>query len=71
MHREWFQLRRNLEDIILANIMSKNASAHKLSIMSPRDGTFEKDLFLGYCRASWSYIPMIIPESFHLEEIYK
>jgi len=73
MHKEWFQLRQELEDSIVEIIRGDNNSAKKMAnskLMPERVGTFEKEFFLGYCRNSYDYIPMVLPENFTIERIY-
>jgi len=39
-------------------------------IQPPRDGSFERDAFWGYCAAPGKYIPMALPESFDMKNVY-
>ena len=58
---EYFLYRRDVEDKI-------NAIARQ--IQPTRDGNFERDAFRGYCAAPGKYIPMALPESFDMKNVY-
>jgi hypothetical protein len=61
---EWFKLRRELEDQLLA------ASDGELK-PSRRDGEYLSEAFLGYCNSPGSYIPMKPPpKDFDIKKIY-
>jgi hypothetical protein len=62
--REWFVLRNEFE------IALEVASRGKIPATS-QSGTFEGQYFMGYCRNSGGYIPMVPPpEDFDITALY-
>ena len=58
---EYFAYRKDIEEKIEAITNEPPA---------PRDGIFEPDAFLGYCKRSRQYLPMKLPDKFEMKQVY-
>lgn len=64
MLKEWFLLRQDFENAL-------HVASEGKAKLSERDGSFQRDTFLGYCRRSSQYIPLEAPpDDFDLSVMY-